>query len=56
MFILLMVMLLLFSWVNFMLVLFNLSPGLLTVLYLMGIIAESNKPFLEGGCLRDEVI
>lgn len=47
-------MLLLFNCMNFMFVLFNLSIGLFTVLYFIGIIAESKSPLREIGYFLDD--
>lgn len=57
MFILLMVMLLLFKFVNWMFVFFNLSTALvLFVLYFIGIMAESNRPLRDIKCLLEEFV
>ena len=57
MLILLIVMLLLFKFVNWMLVFFNLSTALvLFVLYFIGIMAESNNPLRDIRCLLEEFV
>lgn len=54
-FILLMVIMFPCSCVNLIFVFFNLSVGLLAVLYFIGMIAESNSPLLAGLGILDEM-